>query len=89
MTDYIRDIEDALKDGALMLLDRGTHTVYIPNKAALEIWNTRAPVRVKKLVWEGDGHWHSGDNEGWLEEAKTPFGTYYTIKFADSLGAGV
>lgn len=38
-------------------------------------------VGVRKLVWEGDGHWHSGDNEGWLEEANTPFGWGYAIEF--------
>jgi hypothetical protein len=37
--------------------------------------------KVKPLVWEGDGHWHSGDNEGWMEEANTPFGWGYSIEF--------
>lgn len=39
---------------------------------------------VRPLVWEGDGHWHSGDNEGWLEEANTPFGWGYSIEFGRS-----
>jgi len=40
-----------------------------------------AQVRVKPLVWVGDGHWHSGDNEGWLEEANTPFDWGYAVEF--------
>lgn len=40
-------------------------------------------VKIKPLVWEGDGHWHSGDNEGWLEEANTPFGWGYAIEFGN------
>ena len=40
-----------------------------------------AQVRVKPLVWTGDGHWHSGDNEGWMEEANTPFGWGYAVEF--------
>jgi hypothetical protein len=38
-------------------------------------------VRVKPLVWEGDGFWSSGPNEGWMEEADTPFGWGYSIEF--------
>ncbi len=38
-------------------------------------------VGVKSLDWEGDGHWSSGDDEGWLEEAHTPFGYGYAIEF--------
>lgn len=38
-------------------------------------------LKVRPLVWEGDGHWHSGDNEGWLEEANTSFGWGYSIEF--------
>lgn len=44
-------------------------------------WVPRDAVRVKPLEWEGDGHWSSGDNEGWLEEADTPFGWGYSIEF--------
>lgn len=39
-----------------------------------------AGVKVKPLVWENDGFWSSGPNEGWLEEAKTPFGWGYSIE---------
>lgn len=41
-------------------------------------------VRVKPLVWEGDGYWCVGDNEGWLEEVNTPFGWGYAIEFSSS-----
>jgi len=37
--------------------------------------------RVKPLVWEGDGHWASGPDEGWMEEATTTFGWGYSIEF--------
>lgn len=36
---------------------------------------------IKPLEWVGDGHWHSGDNEGWMEEAETPFGWGYAVEF--------
>lgn len=32
---------------------------------------------VVPLEWQGVGHMHSGDNEGWEEWAETPFGSYY------------
>jgi len=38
-------------------------------------------VQVKPLVWTGDGNWHSGDDEGWMEEANTPFGWGYAVEF--------
>lgn len=45
---------------------------------------TTVTVGVKPLVWEGEGHWSVGDNEGWLEEANTPFGWGYAIEFGDN-----
>lgn len=36
---------------------------------------------VKQLSWEGDGHWVNGPDEGWMEEANTPFGWGYSIEF--------
>ncbi len=37
--------------------------------------------KVKPLEWEGDGHWSHGPDEGWMEEANTPFGWGYSIEF--------
>lgn len=40
-----------------------------------------AKTKVKPLVWEGDGSWSHGPDEGWMEEANTPFGRGYSIEF--------
>lgn len=48
---------------------------------ASPVRSAQEAVKVKPLVWEGDGHWCNGDNEGWMEEANTPFGWGYSIEF--------
>ena len=48
---------------------------------ALPAVSAPVAVRVKPLEWEGDGHWSVGDNEGWMEEANTPFGWGYSVEF--------
>ena len=74
--DLIRrgEVREFLQQCGLM----GNH----PNDPLAVMFNEIPAVQptVKPLVWEGEGHWFSGDNEGWLEEANTPFGWGYAVE---------
>jgi len=72
-------IAAAMREG--MRIAMTTPIEQVPEAFRADLAAVPAQVRVNPLVWVGDGHWHSGDNEGWLEEANTPFGWGYAVEF--------
>lgn len=84
--DLVERLEDVRCDREPFTPDHAKCICRLANEAAEEITRLRAAlaaerVKVKPLEWEGDGHWVKGDDEGWDEEAITPFGCGYSIEF--------